>query len=112
MLVKAIRTGYDGFQRRKVGGDPFDWPDDQALPSWVEPTDPKDVEAVAKAKKARERAEHAKLMREAMGQNNTAVAEKLKKSEDVNAELRAKLDAAEKELAEAKKNSGGEQRQK
>lgn len=66
MKVRATRTGYDGIKRRKEDEE-FDWPADKKLGSWVEPTDPKAAKALAEIEKEKERAEHARLMRESIG---------------------------------------------
>lgn len=105
MLVKAIRTGWSGVQRHKVGGEPFDWPAGNPLPSWVEPVDPKDKAAVESANKARDRAAHAKLLREAMGQNASAAIEELRKSKEEHAALRKDFDDLQKQLAELQKDA-------
>lgn len=72
--VKALRTGWDGLQRRREG-DEFPWPEGRKLASWVEPVDPKDAKAAAESDKERGRAEHAKLMRDGFGGNVSPAAQ-------------------------------------
>jgi hypothetical protein len=74
MKVRALRAGYDGFQRQAEGSI-FEWPNDKdgkpkKLGSWVEAVEKDEAgkKADAEADKERARAEHARLQREAIGQ--------------------------------------------
>lgn len=71
MKVRATRIGFDGLCRRKEG-DVFEFAGE--LGSWMEPADEGAQAEQAKrdAKKARDRAQHAKAKREQIGSTAAA----------------------------------------
>ena len=93
MKVKAVRMGYDGLKRRRVD-EVFDWPEGMPLGSWAVPVDPSEAKAIEAVELQRQRAEHARLVREQAGVSPVA---------QVNAELdkmRTELQALIKGVAE------------
>lgn len=66
MQVKAVRQGYDGVKRRRED-EVFDWPKGLAPGSWVEPIEGTPKAEAADFNRERERAEHARLQRQAVG---------------------------------------------
>lgn len=73
--VEGKVVGFDGTKRRR-GGEVFDWPEGVPLGSWVEAADPNDkrtAEAVAKTRaEVTARIEHAKLVQQQGGVNQSA----------------------------------------